>query len=89
MVHQFNKRMFIRAIVQYQDIRRDVSLDDDPTLFEPREKNLLTELLFTYKVNAPTALYLGYTDRSLGTNEYGLTQAERTFFFKVGYAWVP
>ena len=89
MVHQFNKRMFIRAIVQYQDIRRDVSLDDDPTLFEPREKNLLTELLFTYKVNAPTALYLGYTDLSLATDEYGLTQAARTFFFKVGYAWIP
>ena len=94
IVHQFTTRAFVRAILQYTDIRRNVELYDqlDPdgdSGVEPETQDFLAQLLFSYKVNAPTAFYLGYTDGRVGTADYSLTQAQRTFFFKIGYAWVP
>ena len=35
-----------------------------------------------------TAFYAGYTDGYAGTEEYGLTRAERSVFVKFSYAWV-
>lgn len=39
------------------------------------------------KVNPRTVWFVGYTDNRMGTDEYVLTQQDRTFFTKVGYAW--
>ena len=88
IVQQFTTRAFVRAILQYTDIRRNVELYDDPSI-EPETKDFLAQLLFSYKVNASTAVYVGYTDGYVGTDDFSLTQSARTFFFKVGYAWVP
>jgi len=81
--YQINHRMLFRAILQYADFRFNETL-----YAEPRFKNLLSQLLFSYKINPQTALYLGYSDNYLGDSTVGLTQMERTLFFKVGYAWV-
>jgi hypothetical protein len=65
------------------------------------EKELLTQLLFSYKLNPRTVLFLGYSDISAGRQldrhqvvnpnaqpgSYGLTLAERTIFAKIGYAF--
>jgi len=87
VVHQFDTRTFIRAIFQYTDIWRDPSLYTATTVDE-RTRTLLTQLLFSYKVNPQTALYAGYTDNQLGNDEFDLTRTDRTFFLKLGYAWV-
>ena len=87
VVHQFDTRAFIRAIFQYTDIRRDPSLYTATTVDE-KTRTLLTQLLFTYKVNPQTALYAGYTDNQRGTDGFDLTRKDRTFFLKLGYAWV-
>ena len=70
--------------------------DDEPEPETERSKQLRSQLLFSYKVNAATALYLGFSDQSLGyrdqspdTQDHSLTRETRSFFFKVGYAWVP
>jgi len=86
VVYQFNTRTFVRAVLQYTDIRRNAALYEDEV--EPRAKDLFTQLLFTYKVNPQTALYVGYTDSRAGAEEYGLTPASRSLFVKLGYAWV-
>ena len=31
---------------------------------------------------------IGYSDTSFATQDHGLTQADRTIFAKIGYAWV-
>ncbi len=87
IVHQFNVRSFLRAIVQYTDIRREDALYDEEVDRESRD--VLAQLLFSYKLNAATALFVGYTDGYFGTEDFGLTRTDRTLFFKVGYAWVP
>ena len=89
-VYQINIRTFVRAIVQYAD------LEFNPELFiedvADNEKELFTQLLFSYKLNPQTVLFLGYSDNAFGVREdervVGLTRTDRTLFFKVGYALV-
>ena len=82
----FNRRTFIRAIIHYSDVRYNTDLyafDIDRI-----SRELFTQLLFSYKINPQTVLFIGYTDNHYGTNQYSITQADRTFFVKIGYAWV-
>jgi hypothetical protein len=81
--YQINRRMLFRAILQHADFRFN-----EEFYAEARYQDLLSQLLFSYKINPQTALYLGYSDNYLGDDIVDLTQMERTFFFKVGYAWV-
>lgn len=85
-VYQFDRRMFIRAIFQYVNINRDPALYK----FDVNEstETLLSQLLFSYKINPQTVLYLGYSDNYRGNQNYDLTQTDRTLFMKIGYAWL-
>lgn len=90
LVFNFNVRTFIRAIVQHYDISRNATLYLFPV--EPRTRTLFTQLLFSYKLNPQTVLFVGYSDNYLGMTEVDMsridiTQTDRTFFVKLGYAW--
>lgn len=85
-VYQFNVRTFFRAILQYVDY--DYNSDNYTFDRDPRYQRFFTQLLFSYKINARTVLFLGYSDNYFGFQNYRLTQADRTFFVKLGYAWV-
>jgi hypothetical protein len=83
---QFNTRAFVRAIVQYTSYDYNLALyDDDP---EDLEEGLFTQLLFSYKLNPQSAIYVGYSDASQGTQDYELTRTDRTLFVKIGYAFL-
>lgn len=88
LFYQLNLRTFLRAIFQYTDVDRDLSLYDQPEDFEARTKELFTQLLFSYKINPRTVLFLGYSDNYQGDQDVELTQENRALFLKVGYAWV-
>ena len=88
--YHFNVRTFIRLILQYQIVDRNLS-NYSPALqnaFSRRDQSLFTQLLFSYKINPQTVLFLGYSDNYAGAPSYELTQTGRTFFFKLGYALV-
>ena len=86
VVYQFNARMFLRAIFQYEDLR----LNEELYTFEvdPKQRELFTQILFSYKLNPRTVLFLGYSDNYFGSDGIDLTQTSRTFFAKLGYAWI-
>lgn len=86
-IYQFNARMFVRLITQYADIRRDQTLYTFDVNGKTQE--LFNQLLFSYKLNPQTVLFAGYSDNSLGTERIDLARENRTFFVKLGYAWVP
>jgi hypothetical protein len=88
--YHLNVRAFFRAILQYRDVQRVIPLYEPELqgLIEPEEDDLLTQLLFSYKLNPQTVLLVGYSDFSEGREQIDLTQTERTFFLKVGYAWL-
>jgi len=79
-IHQFSLRSFLRAIMQYTDVED----------FSGYEYELLrTQLLYSYKINPRTVLFAGYADGHFGDVAVNLTQRNRRFFVKLGYAWVP
>jgi hypothetical protein len=84
--YQLNTRTFVRAISQYFDISRN------PDLYtfdiNKKDKTLFNQFLFSYKINPQVVLFLGYSDNYSNTVTTNLSQANRTLFFKVGYAFV-
>ncbi len=85
VTYQFNVRTFLRAIVQHYKIDRNVELY--LASVEEVERTLFTQLLFSYKLNPQTVLFLGYSDNHLGETGIDLTRTDRTLFVKLGYAW--
>jgi hypothetical protein len=86
LIYHLNTRTFFRAILQYIDYDYNVSNYIVPR--DPEFKKLFTQLLFSYKINPRTVLFIGYSDDYHGNFQYGLRQTDRTFFVKLGYAWV-
>jgi hypothetical protein len=92
-IYDFSVRAFVRAIVQYRDIRRSPDMYLSP--IDSHTQGIFTQFLFSYKLNPRTVLFLGYSDNSLGGNfesSFGLapvdiTRTDRSFFLKVSYAW--
>jgi hypothetical protein len=86
MVYQFNKRTFVRLILQYLDY--DFNTDLYVEEMDSKYERVLTQLLLSYKINPQTVLYLGYSDDYLGNEDLALKQDGRTFFAKIGYALI-
>jgi hypothetical protein len=86
VIYQFNVRTFVRAIVQYQDLQRNPGLYLSPV--RPQQEDLFGQFLFSYKLNPQTVLFAGYTDTRFGVQGIDLTQTDRTFFLKIGYAFL-
>jgi hypothetical protein len=92
LVWNFNVRCFVRAIVQYQDLRQNPAEYAVPV--DSRSQGLFTQFLFSYKLNPRTVLFLGYSDNAmggvfdswLGPGRVPVTPTDRTFFLKIGYA---
>ncbi|MCP4661836.1 MAG: carbohydrate binding family 9 domain-containing protein [bacterium] len=85
-VYQFTRRSFLRTILQYVDY------EFNPDLYTvevaSRSKHLFSQVLYSYKINPQTVLFLGYSDNHYGDQDLHLTQTDRTVFLKLGYAWV-
>ncbi len=84
VVYHLNNRTFFRAILQYR------LYDYDPKLYieeqEPENQYLFNQLLFSYKINPLTVLFLGYSSNYDGNREFNLSQRNRSFLVKLGYA---
>jgi hypothetical protein len=83
---QFTVRTFVRCLFQWQDIdyQPEHFLADPPDDLE----TLASQLLFSYKINPQTVLFVGYSDQYLDipTLQSGLEIDRRTFFAKMSYA---
>jgi hypothetical protein len=88
VVYQRDLRTLFRAIVQYTGMTRDLRLYDEDDEEDAESRDLFAQLLFSYKVNAQTALYFGYTSGVSGTDRFAMTHEKRTLFAKLSYAWL-
>ncbi len=86
LVYQFNVRTFVRTIFQWTSIDRNQALYQDEV--DAEFDRLFTQVLFSYKLNPQTVLFLGYGDTREGDQRISLTQSDRSVFLKLGYAWV-
>ncbi|HXG59285.1 MAG TPA: DUF5916 domain-containing protein, partial [Thermoanaerobaculia bacterium] len=83
--YTFNNRMFIRTIVQNQRTNRDRSLYGAPVA--QHSGNLASQLLFGYKLNWQTLLYVGAGDLREVDAEGDMHPSSREVFLKVSYAF--
>lgn len=86
-VYQFNVRMFVRALIQYTDITRNKSLYNFPDRTSAKTRELFPQVLFSYKLNPQTVLFVGYSSTRFGNDTLDYGETDRTLFIKVGYAW--
>jgi len=84
-IYHLNARTFLRAIVQYVDY--DYNVSNYTFAIDPEYKHFFSQLLFSYKLNPRTVLFLGYSDNARGNQEYSLARSDRTLFMKVSYSW--
>ncbi len=91
-IYNFNTRLFVRAILQYNDVEQNQALYASPV--DTHSRHLFTQFLFSFKLNPRTVFFLGYSDNSLGGDlerSFGvrmvdLTRTDRSFFLKLAYA---
>ncbi len=76
LLWHFNRRAFVRTILQYEQVEFP----------DAEARELLTQLLFSYRVNAQTVFLAGYSDDYEG--ERDLDRTDRAVFVKIGYAWL-
>ncbi|MFQ5630619.1 MAG: DUF5916 domain-containing protein, partial [bacterium] len=86
LIYNFNVTTFVRAIVQYQNISNNPAMFGFPVSSE--NQTIFTQFLFSYKLNPQTVLFVGYSDDHLGYTGIDILQQNRTFFMKLGYAWL-
>lgn len=55
---------------------------------ESRQRDLLSQLLFSYRLDAHTVVLVGYSDTHDATQELARRQRSRTAFVKLSYAWL-
>jgi hypothetical protein len=86
-MYQFNLRTFLRVLMQYTDIKRNTVLYQDVPV-NARSKRLFPQILFSYKINPQTVLFVGYSSTRLANDvSIDLLENDRTLFVKIGYAW--
>lgn len=86
--YQFSARSFLRFTAQYIDRERDPGLYLRPV--QSRSRELTSQLLYSYKVNAATRFFIGYSDAGFQDDSLqSIEQTNRTLFAKFSYAWQP
>ena len=89
--YQFSIRSFLRFSAVYQNIDRNLSnynedIRDD---YNSNYKSIDAQLLYSYKLNPQTLLFLGYSTGGYEDDELDeITQDTRSVFLKLSYAWL-
>lgn len=82
--YSFSSKSIVRIIGQY------VSADRNPSLYTfgitPHDGSFLGSILYSYKLNWQTVLFVGYGDDRVLTANNDLATADRSLFLKVSYA---
>jgi len=87
IVYQFDRRTQVRLLSQHVTVERDPTLYFDEVY--AKETGLSNQLLFSWKLNPQTVVFAGYSDEWRGNDDDSLARSSRTYFLKLGYAWLP
>jgi len=94
LAYQFNTRSRLSFTIQSTDINRNTALYEDNQDTDPdndvyaNEQNTGTELIYSYKINPQTLVYVGYSDNAIEhDNVQSLEKTDKTFFAKFSYLW--
>lgn len=87
--YQFDVQSYLKLNLVYSNIKRNPH--NNPMIDVSHKNNdLAAQLIYAYKINPQTVFFLGYSDFSYQDDDLrSLERAERTFFTKISYAWLP
>jgi len=85
-VYNFSTRFFVRTIVQYTNIQRNLDLYIED-YYEPTNRYVYSQFLINYKINPRTLCYLGFSTGRSATELYPLQTFNKAVFFKIAYAF--
>lgn len=88
LIYHFNRRTFLRAQTQYRYVDRNPSRYNNPGEVASSDESFFYQLLFSYKINPQSKLFLGYSSGYGAAENRPLSIRSRTGFLKAGYAWV-
>jgi len=87
LAYQFNIRSRLSLTLQKTDIDREQSL----YLFDEvdaNSKSFATQLIYSYKINPQSLVYLGYSDSARDNDNLdSLQKTDKTIFAKFSYMW--
>ena len=86
LYYKFSMRSMLKLILQFEDIDRN----EDAYFYQVSQinKDYGSQLVYSYKINAQTLFYLGYSDKGYQDDSLkSVERDQRTFFTKVSYAW--
>jgi hypothetical protein len=87
--YQFDVQSYLKLTITYSDIDRNIN--NNPFVnVSAKNTDLATQLIYAYKLNPQTVFFLGYSDTTY-QDDYldDLSRAERAFFSKISYSWMP
>jgi hypothetical protein len=85
--YTFNSRMFVRAVVQHTGTNNNVAFYGGQAV-DHHDGSLATQLLFAYKVNWQSVLFVGIGDlREVTADQGNLVPSARQVFMKLSYAF--
>ena len=88
LVWQFDVRSFLRFNAINTDISRDPALYHFDEV-DSEYRSLSTQLLYSYKLNPQSLVFLGYADNGYQDDDVdSLTRDQRSVFVKFSYAWL-
>jgi hypothetical protein len=83
-LYSFTANSLLRVIAQYNDVNRNQARYLFPV---PQHSGaFLGSILYSYKLNWQTVLFIGYGDDRVLTSRNDLVKQDRSVFFKVSYA---
>jgi hypothetical protein len=86
LTYQFDNKSFIRAVFIHSDTERNPALYRNRV--DARSKSFNTQFLYSYRFNAQTRFFVGYSDSAMmDSTVTGLEPTNRTVFAKFSYAW--
>ncbi|WP_409076811.1 DUF5916 domain-containing protein [Pseudoalteromonas sp. SR41-8] len=84
--YKFNMRSMLKLILQFEDIDRNQNAYYFAVNHINRDYG--SQLVYSYKINAQTLFYLGYSDKGYQDDSLkSIERDQRTFFTKLSYAW--
>jgi hypothetical protein len=90
LTYQFDQRQFLRLIMVYSDVERNLdNYITDTTDLYSNSRSLGTQLLYSYKINPLTKFFLGYSDSGFQNDDLTTKRvSEQSVFMKFSYAWL-
>lgn len=83
--YHFGLHLFLRTILQYRRVARDVELWVEPV--EPESNRLFAQVLLSYELTPQTVVFAGYAGTTTDFEGLDLAPQQRSFFLKLGYGW--